>query len=289
MGNKVERMRILIADDNRQFTSLLATYIDAQDDMQTIGIVHHGEEVIAWMEQQTPPDVIVLDMVMPHLDGLGVLERMRTMSFERVPQVVMLSAFGQETITQRAVQLGATYYVLKPVELAVLISRIRHVVGDKQGSVITPPRPLSADTTALLRMPTSTAPLPARTAPSVSAHAKGHLEMRITKMIHEVGVPAHIKGYHYLREAIAMVYEQIELLSAITKTLYPEIAVKHATTASRVERAIRHAIEVAWTRGNVETITRLFGYTVSMSKGKPTNSEFIAMVADKLLLEHKVG
>jgi two-component system response regulator (stage 0 sporulation protein A) len=175
----------------------------------------------------------------------------------------MLTAFGQETITQRAVQLGASYYVLKPFDMEVLTSRIRQLVNPLVSSIFPVSRP------NLIQMP------------------KGkNLDANITNIIHEIGVPAHIKGYQYLREAITMVYNNIEILGAITKTLYPAIAEKFKTTPSRVERAIRHAIEVAWTRGNIDSISYIFGYTVNISKSKPTNSEFIAMVADKLRIEH---
>jgi len=178
----------------------------------------------------------------------------------------MLTAFGQEDVTTKAVELGASYFILKPFDMEHLANHIRQVSGN--GS------------------PTKRKSLPSR---NHSGNKPKDLETSITSVIHEIGVPAHIKGYLYLREAISMVYNDIELLGSITKVLYPDIAKKFNTTASRVERAIRHAIEVAWSRGNIESISSLFGYTVSMSKAKPTNSEFIAMVADKLRLEHKAS
>jgi two-component system response regulator (stage 0 sporulation protein A) len=202
------------------------------------------------------------------LDGLGVLERLREMNLNPMPKIIMLTAFGQENITQKAVQLGASYYILKPFDMEVLTNRIRQLVG--------------------VPSLTSTSHTPSRT--NVVQLPKGkNLDANITTIIHEIGVPAHIKGYQYLREAITMVYNNIEILGAITKTLYPAIAEKYKTTPSRVERAIRHAIEVAWTRGNIDSISFIFGYTINISKAKPTNSEFIAMVADKLRIEHKVS
>lgn len=276
-------IRVLIVDDNREFAQLLATDVQGQSDMKAVDVLHDGMEAVRWLEVNPLPDVIVLDMVMPHLDGLGVLERLRSMKGVMLPKTIMLSAFGQETITQRAMQLGATYYVLKPIELTVLLHRIRHLVDETQGW--TPPRLFfeSGERPQLLgtrrHSPVAT----------MVEKEKRDVQSCVTSMIHDVGVPAHIKGYHYLREAIVLVYDQIELLSAVTKSLYPQIAQIHRTTASRVERAIRHAIEVAWTRGNVEAITNLFGYTVSIHKGKPTNSEFIAMLADKLRLQNKVS
>ncbi|MNW53078.1 Stage 0 sporulation protein A [compost metagenome] len=217
------------------------------------------------------PDVLILDIIMPHLDGLGVLERLRDINLSPQPKIIMLTAFGQENITQRAVQLGASYYILKPFDMEVLANRIRQLVG--------------VQTTT-----TSSSTQSAFAKSNVVPLGKGkNLDANITSIIHEIGVPAHIKGYQYLREAITMVYNNIEILGAITKTLYPAIAEKFKTTPSRVERAIRHAIEVAWTRGNIDSISHLFGYTINISKSKPTNSEFIAMVADKLRIEHKVS
>ncbi|MBB3127574.1 two-component system response regulator (stage 0 sporulation protein A) [Paenibacillus rhizosphaerae] len=267
----MQKIEVLLADDNREFTNLLAEYITEQDDMMVTGIAYNGEEVLNMIsESRKIPDVLILDIIMPHLDGLGVLERLREMNLSPQPKIIMLTAFGQENITQRAVQLGASYYILKPFDMEVLASRIRQLVGQQH------------ITTGSMTVST--------TKSNVVPMAKGkNLDANITSIIHEIGVPAHIKGYQYLREAITMVYNNIEILGAITKTLYPAIAEKFKTTPSRVERAIRHAIEVAWTRGNIDSISHLFGYTINISKSKPTNSEFIAMVADKLRIEHKVS
>lgn len=268
----MQNIKVLLADDNREFTNLLSEFISSQEDMEVIGIAFNGDEVLEYIMQGRVPDVLILDIIMPHLDGLGVLERLREMNFEKPPKIIMLTAFGQENITQKAVQLGASYYILKPFDMEMLINRIRQLV-----------------------FPTSQASSSVGTGtnggrPNVIPMSKGkNLDASITSIIHEIGVPAHIKGYQYLREAITMVYNNIEILGAITKTLYPAIAEKYKTTPSRVERAIRHAIEVAWTRGNIDSISHLFGYTVNISKAKPTNSEFIAMVADKLRIEHKVS
>lgn len=259
----MDKIRVLLADDNREFAQMLRDHLSSQSDMEVIGVAYNGNEVMEQLSRQMP-DVLVLDIIMPHLDGLGVLEKLQEKNFQRVPKIIMLTAFGQENVTQRAVELGAAYYILKPFDLDVLTDRIRQVQGI-QGA----------------------------TAPAQAAHGTGsrssNLDASITNMIHEIGVPAHIKGYLYLREAISMVYREVELLGAITKTLYPRIAEKYKTTPSRVERAIRHAIEVAWSRGNMESIRNLFGYTINVTKAKPTNSEFIAMVADRLRIEHKVG
>lgn len=269
--HELQKIEVLLADDNREFTNLLGEYISDQQDMLVSGIAYNGEEVLNMIEESgKAPDVLILDIIMPHLDGLGVLERLRDMNLSPQPKVIMLTAFGQENITQRAVQLGASYYILKPFDMEVLASRIRQLVGSP--SNISSSTPFSS-------MKSNVVPM-----------GKGkNLDANITSIIHEIGVPAHIKGYQYLREAITMVYNNIEILGAITKTLYPAIAEKFKTTPSRVERAIRHVIEVAWTRGNIDSISHLFGYTINISKSKPTNSEFIAMVADKLRIEHKVS
>ncbi len=248
------RISILIADDNREFCEILRQYLQDQPDFEVMGCVHNGQQVVEALSRSAP-DVLILDIIMPHLDGLGALEQISEMGLRPRPKVIILTAFGHETITQRSVELGADYYILKPFSFEVLANRIRQ---------------LSAAPSAQ--------PVP------TAAVGRG-LDFEVTNVIHEIGIPAHIKGYLYLREAILMVVERVDLLGAVTKELYPTIATKFKTTASRVERAIRHAIEVAWSRGNYEAITKLFGYTVSGERGKPTNSEFIAMVADRLRMQ----
>jgi two-component system response regulator (stage 0 sporulation protein A) len=206
---------------------------------------------------------------MPHLDGLGVLERVNSMDISKKPLFIVLSAVGQDKITQRALALGAEYYVVKPFDMEVLVSRIRQLKNVTQSNIIK-----SAYSGEDL---------------SRSVPKPMNIEAEVTNIMHEIGVPAHIKGYQYLRDAIMMVVEDLEIINSITKQLYPSIAKEYNTTPSRVERAIRHAIEVAWSRGQIDTIDSLFGYTINIGKGKPTNSEFIAMVADKLRLEMKVA
>ncbi len=267
---KSEKISMIIADDNKDFCSILNDYLTTQDDVEVVGIAKDGIEALELVSKNRP-DVLVLDIIMPHLDGLGVLEKLNTLEIEKFPKVIILSAVGQDKITQRAINLGADYYVVKPFDFEVFMKRIRQVTGTT---------PAIIERRKQIEIPSSLIN---------TANSHKSLEAKITNIIHEIGVPAHIKGYLYLREAITMVVDNVELLSAVTKELYPNIAKRFNTTPSRVERAIRHAIEVAWSRGKVDTINNLFGYTVNTDKGKPTNSEFIAMVADKLRLEQKIS
>jgi len=269
------RIRVLIADDNQEFCNILSDYLLTQRDILVVGIAKDGIEALKLIEEKKP-DLVVLDIIMPQLDGLGVLEKLHTMELDSLPKIIVLSAVGQDKITQRAITLGADYYVVKPFDMDVFTKRIRQMYNNTISSIS--------------ENVTKTVHIDSVERVNVSDKNKVFdLEAEITNIIHEIGVPAHIKGYMYLRDAITMVVNNMELLSAVTKQLYPSIAKKYNTTASRVERAIRHAIEVAWNRGQVDTIDKLFGYTVHNTKGKPTNSEFIAMVADKLRLENRVS
>ncbi|MDK2823236.1 MAG: two-component system, response regulator, stage 0 sporulation protein [Clostridia bacterium] len=251
--------KLLIADDNKEFCDILKEFFKVQEDIELVGIANNGVEALKKIKEEQP-NVVVLDIIMPHLDGIGVLEKLNVSDYR--PKVIMLTAFGQESMTQKAVELGADYYLLKPFDIDVLANRIRQLGN---GSVTQ---------------------VPVRTNQSVNKVK--NLEVEVTNIIHQMGVPAHIKGYQYLRDAILLVIDEVNLLGAVTKELYPMIAEKYSTTPSRVERAIRHAIELAWDRGNVDMMNKFFGYTINLDRGKPTNSEFIAMVADKLRLSHKV-
>lgn len=271
----MNKVSVLIAEDNKDFCDIFSEHLGRQPDLEIVGIAKDGLEAVDLVQEKLP-DVLVLDIIMPHLDGLGVLERIASMNLAKRPKVIVLSAVGQDRITQRAINLGAEYYVVKPFDFTIFIKRIRQVMGMGVAHFTTEKK---IDHKDLLTTPII----------NYSSSPGQSLEAEITNIIHEIGVPAHIKGYLYLREAITLVVEDIELLSAVTKELYPSIAKKFNTTPSRVERAIRHAIEVAWSRGKVDTINTLFGYTVNNDRGKPTNSEFIAMVADKLRIERAVG
>ncbi|RDY25040.1 sporulation transcription factor Spo0A [Romboutsia maritimum] len=266
-----EKIKIVLADDNKDFCQVLKEYLSNEDDIEILGIAKDGIEALD-LVKKTQPDLLVLDVIMPHLDGLGVIEKLNAMDIPKMPKIIVLSAVGQDKITQSAINLGADYYIVKPFDFVIFINRIRELVTNRSSHM----------------------EQKMRTSPDIQMTRTdfvknvGNIETEITNIIHEIGVPAHIKGYLYLREAIKMVIENVELLGAVTKELYPSIAKKFNTTPSRVERAIRHAIEVAWSRGKVDTINQLFGYTVHNTKGKPTNSEFIAMIADKLRLEHSM-
>ena len=252
-----------IVDDNREFCEILEEYLVEQEDLRLVGKAFNGNQALE-MIQEKSPDVVVLDIIMPHLDGIGVLENLNKLDLKKRPKIIILTTLGQESMTQRSIELGADYYILKPFDLEVLGTRIRQVIEgtvERQKNIV------------------------------IQGSIKGsrNLDVEVTRIIHQMGVPAHIKGYQYLRDAILFVVEEVSLLGAVTKELYPMIADKYGTTPSRVERAIRHAIELAWDRGNVEMMTKFFGYTINVERGKPTNSEFIAMVADKLRMGTKVG
>ena len=264
----MEKLNVAIADDNVKMVEILGRMIEEDNDLTLVGKAHNGEEICTIIREKEP-DVVVLDIIMPKMDGLTVMERCgHDDKLKKTPAFIVVSAVGQERITEDAFNLGADYYMLKPFDHEILLNRIKHIRhnGDRR----TMKEPVYQ---TLREEPVS--------------YGKHDLEADVTNIIHEIGVPAHIKGYQYLRDAIILAVSDVEMLNSITKILYPTIAKKHQTTPSRVERAIRHAIEVAWSRGKMDTLDALFGYTVSTGKGKPTNSEFIALIADKIRLEHK--
>ncbi len=257
------KIRVLIADPNEDYRLLMTDILAGEEDMEPVGCAADGQEALS-LVKELDPDVLLLDLVLPKLDGLGVLRKLE--STGRKCAVLVLTGFVNPHVISEAAELGASYFISKPCDTAELLSRIR------QFSALRAPAPLSVPKV-------STFPAPRGAEPS--------LESVVTEIIHEIGVPAHIKGYQYLREAIILTINDMDVINAVTKVLYPEVARKFNTTPSRVERAIRHAIEVAWDRGDVETLQKFFGYTVSGIKGKPTNSEFIAMIADCLSLQRK--
>lgn len=259
----LKKVKICLVDDNEELVHMMVEYFEGQKDFEIVGVAHNGKDSLDIIADNEP-DVVILDIIMPHMDGLAVLKEMQELELTNRTQVIMLTAFGQEDVMKKAADLGASYFILKPFDLEYLADQVKQVIG----------KPTIKHRTA--RLPDH-------------KQAKFDLEASITNIIHEVGVPAHIKGYMYLREAISMIFYEVELLGSITKVLYPDVAKKFNTTPSRVERAIRHAIEVAWSRGNIDSISSLFGYTVSSTRAKPTNSEFIALVADHLRLQYRAS
>ncbi len=262
----MEKLNIAIADDNERMVQLLDQIVSSDEELEVVGKAGNGEELIEIIREKKP-DVVLLDIIMPKLDGLTVMDRINREQNLKKPAFIVISAVSQEKMTEDAFELGADYYILKPFDNDMVVNRIKRVRSRQQKSFAKPKKVNAYD--------------------NKKEYMEHNLETDVTNIIHEVGVPAHIKGYQYLRDAIIMSVNDMEMLNSITKILYPTIAKRHQTTPSRVERAIRHAIEVAWSRGKMDTIDELFGYTVSNGKGKPTNSEFIALIADKIRLEYK--
>ena len=242
-------LKILLADADEDSRIALEQDLEQERSLEVVGSTGDGMDAIKLIEK-TDLDIIIMDLVLAGVDGLEVLEQMSQMERKR-PMVIVYSAYIRGSVTLQAAEFGADYFIMKPCSSQLVAERIRQLYQ------VSPVAPANNE----------------------------HLETLVTSVIHEIGVPAHIKGYQYLREAIIIAVEDMEVINAVTKVLYPEVARRFDTTASRVERAIRHAIEVAWDRGDIETLQKYFGYTVSNAKGKPTNSEFIAMIADKLCLQ----
>lgn len=262
----MDKIRIGIADDNSELLKLMEVYFQNHERIEIVATASNGKVCIQMLEEHEM-DVLLLDVIMPHLDGLAVLEKISNNEAFSKLQVIMLTAFGQEDVMKQAVDFGASYFILKPFEFSQLEQKIISTVTRQQ------------ELTKLTQQ---------RIIVDGETNEENKLDSIITNVIKEIGIPVHIKGYGYLREAIQMVYKDVELLSSVTKILYPEIAVKFNTTPSRVERAIRHAIEVGWNRGDSDAIAKLVGYTTQSVKSKPTNSEFIAMVADKIRVENLI-
>ena len=249
--------KVLIADDNKDSIFATKVLLEASG-FEVVGTATDGFEALNLIEKLSP-DVVLLDIVMPRLDGYSILRTVNDMHLENRPKIIMYSCIQNDDSVRQAMTLGADYYLYKDTDSAVLIGAVEALSNGApslHGTVVT---------------------------------TKNHesLANEVTKIIHDIGVPAHIKGYQYLRAAIIMAVEDPDVIDAVTKQLYPSVAGLYATTASRVERAIRHAIELAWDRGNVDTLNGYFGYTISGNRGKPTNSEFIAMIADNLTLSAK--
>ena len=262
------KISVAIVDDNERMVNLLEVILKEDSEIEIVGKSENGIDALSMIKEKKP-DVVLLDLIMPKLDGLGVMEKVkRDSEYTKNPSFIVITAIGQEGVTENAFELGANYYIMKPFDSDIILSRIKQLKGDHHNKLIDNNRVTAYENKS-------------------STYIERNLETDVTNIIHEIGVPAHIKGYQYLRDAIMMSVNDVEMLNSITKQLYPSIAKEHKTTPSRVERAIRHAIEVAWSRGKMDTIDELFGYTVSNGKGKPTNSEFVALITDKIRLEYK--
>ena len=254
----MEKIRIFLTDDNDEIRAALHKYLEAQEDMIISGEAANGVEALQRLPE-CPSDVIILDLIMPQMDGFGVLEQVQRIPPEQRPRVIALTALGREDFIARALRLGVNYYMVKPVEMSHLMDRVRDSARQMEGVCEEPPE------------------LPPPPSPNV--------DDRMSNIFLSLGIPAHIKGYQFLREGVRLVIEQPDRINRITKELYPSIARRYATSPSKVERAIRHAIEVAWSRGRVESLNRAFGCRVAIPEDKPTNGEFIALIADKLGME----
>ncbi|MBQ3545148.1 MAG: sporulation transcription factor Spo0A [Lachnospiraceae bacterium] len=262
----MDKIKVVIADDNERILQLLEDVLNGDDDIEVVGKAKNGEEAINEIINKKP-DVALIDIIMPKYDGLAVMDKINNQEMDEKPIFIVLSAIGRETITDDAFELGAHYYIMKPFDNEVVLNRVKNVKNTVKRKSIEP-RKINAFE-------------------NQKEYIERNLEADVTSIIHDIGVPAHIKGYTFLRDAIIMSINDMEMLNCVTKVLYPAIAKKNNTTSSRVERAIRHAIEVAWSRGEIETIDKIFGFTVNKGKGKPTNSEFIALISDKIRLEYK--
>ncbi|MBQ7713497.1 MAG: sporulation transcription factor Spo0A [Oscillospiraceae bacterium] len=243
------QVTVVIADANEEFRAMLRENVEETGEFKVVGTAGDGYAALRLVEERKP-QLLLSEVLLPELDGFGLLDRMAAL--ETRPKTILISAMYRGELVARAMERDVSFFMPKPFEFGSLLERMRQIAGSGAAGE------------------------------EDELHA---LQRQVTAVIHEVGVPAHIKGYQYVREAIVIAVQDMEVINAVTKVLYPEVAKRYNTTPSRVERAVRHAIEVAWDRGDLETLQRYFGYTVSNTKGKPTNSEFIAMIADKIRLE----
>ncbi len=258
----MEKMvKVLIADDNAQFCELCAELFRGYG-IQTMAIPKDGQKLIETIGREHP-DVVLCDIFLSHVDAIAVMNQVFKDDAQNAPQFMIMSSFDNPRLQREVMGAGASYYFLKPFDTEILIERVVQLAG--MGNA------------------------PSNVVPMVRERQEPDLELMVTEIIHQIGVPAHIKGYHYLRESIILAVKDADIINSVTKQLYPTVAKNHGTTSSRVERAIRHAIEVAWDRGDVDTLNSYFGYTIHNSRGKPTNSEFIAMISDKLRLKLKIS
>ena len=249
----MEKIKVMLADDNRNVLKALTEYLGRQGDVEVVAAVSDGMEVPETVAACVP-DILVLDIIMPRQDGFMTLEKLAAPDFPVKPRVIVLTGLSRDDFVIRAIRLGASYYMVKPFDMALLHARIVEIAGARESAVAQAPEPAES------------------------------VDEQITNLFLTLGIPAHIKGYQYLREAVRMVLEDHDVINRITKELYPGIARRFDTSASKVERAMRHAIEVAWQRGRLDTVNQMYGYKVFKREDKPTNGEFIALVSDKIAM-----
>ena len=257
-------IKVLLADNSEQFGKPFAQAMHNHG-LEVRTVPKDGRQLLETVVRDQP-DVVIMDFFLPRLDAIGVMKGVEGRRMSHKPHFVVMSGFDNAALESEAMLAGADYYFLKPVDADQMSERVRTLCSKSRVEAL--PR--------IDRM-------------TQSGNKNSTLEIRVTDIIHQIGVPAHIKGYQYLRDAILMAIEDENIINAVTKRLYPAVAKKHATTSSRVERAIRHAIEVAWDRGDVDVLNSYFGYTIHNGRGKPTNSEFIAMISDKFRLQLKIS
>ena len=250
------KIRVMLADDNRNILRLLTDFLGRQSDVEVVAAVSDGMEIPAAVIEHAP-DILVLDIIMPRRDGFMTLEKLGEPDFPVKPRVIVLTGLARDDFIMRAIRLGASYYMVKPFDMNLLYARIVEIAGDRESTTAALPEPAGTES----------------------------VDEQITNLFLTLGIPANIKGYQYLREAVRMVLEDHDVINRITKELYPGIARRFDTTASKVERAMRHAIEVAWSRGRLETVNQMYGYKVFKREDKPTNGEFIALVSDKIAVK----
>lgn len=255
----MEKLKIMLADDNRWFLDYLVSIVDAQPNLKVVALADDGAAVLEQLDSIPSIDILICDLVMPRMDGISLLKHLKEHAHPPIKHILVMSAMVNEKILNTVSQLGGDFFLMKPFEPSALLQAIQTLINVEEAPS-----------------------LPQSEQPELS------LERHVTELLHDIGIPAHIKGYNYIRTGILLSFaNQEQYLGQITKCLYPEIAKKYKTTSSRVERSIRHAIELAWNRGNLDTIDSIFGYSISAEKAKPTNSEFIAMIADYLAIEKK--
>ena len=250
----MKNIKVLMIDDNVEFVKMVKEYFSDHASIDIVLEANSGVDGIRLIkEKQSDYDVVLLDLIMPGMDGIDVLEKMKEYNIDK--KVIVITSYNSEEMIRKTSEYGISYFMLKPFEISSLDKKIMSCFSNSAASK------------------------------SVDVY-HNNLQISITNILHELGVPSHIKGYQYIREGISIIYDRPEVIGGITKELYPDIARTFSTTVSRVERAIRHAIEVSWNRGNWDLMEEIFGHSVDIDKAKPTNSEFIVTVADKLRLEH---